>query len=502
MAASEHLPGDSSAEHASNRELKIANHALQQKLDEISQANNDLLNLMASTEIGTIFVDRDLRIKRYTPSAAAIFNLLPTDINCPLTHVSHTLVYQQIAEDVTNVLASLTKREREVTSQDGTWYLMRLLPYHTFENRVDGVIMTFVDITERKRAAQQVQFQAQLLDSVEQAVIATDTAGNVTYWNRFAERLYGWTAAETIGQPIISIIVPDVSQRQAQQIMEHLWSGITWTGEYTVRRRDGTTFPAFVNDAPIWDERGNLAGVVGVSIDISIPKQTEAELHQALAEVHAARDQLQALSRRLLDVQEAERRMIARELHDEIGQDLTGLSLRLLMIDPHDSAEAIRIHVRETQRQVNHIMTQVRHMSLDLRPPMLDDLGLLPALQWHIKRYTEQTHIHVVLAHTDVEERRFSPDVEITAYRVVQEALTNVARYAGVNTATVQVRVDARYLHVRIEDHGHGFDTTGTMYTSSGLSGMRERVQLLRGELDIRSTPGDGTSVSAALPLS
>ena len=609
---------------SANEELMTINQYLKDKVDEISQANNDLLNLMVSTEIGTIFVDRGLRIKRYTPTAQAIFNLIPGDINRPLAHVTHKLAYDQIIEDAARVLETLTKIEREVLSQDGCCYLARLLPYRTLEDRIDGVILTFVDITERKRAEEalraseerlqqaiaietvgviffnvdgnitnannaflrmsgysradlenglvrwdtqtppewmpqslhaidelrtlgrttpyekeyirkdgsrwwalfaatrinaeegvefiiditerkqadkRVQFQAQLLDNVEQAVIATDNTGIITFWNRFAEKLYGWTAAEVVGQPVISVIVPEVSQDLAEQIMEHLRSGTTWAGEYTVRRRDGTIFPAFVNDAPIRDENGNLAGVVGVSIDISTRKQTEADLHQALAEVHSARDQLQALSRRLLDVQEAERRMIARELHDQIGQDLTGLSLRLLMIDPHDSAEDIRKHVQETQRQVNHIMSQVRQMSLNLRPPMLDDLGLLPALQWHIKRYTEQTHIQVDLEHVDLEEQRFAPDVEITAYRVVQEALTNVARYAGVDTATVQVWADDEYLHVQIEDHGCGFDTASKMYSSSGLSGMRERVQLLQGTLAIRSVPGDGTRVQATLPL-
>jgi PAS domain S-box-containing protein len=357
------------------------------------------------------------------------------------------------------------------------------------------------DITARLHADQQVQFQAQLLDCVEQAVIACNTAGVITYWNRFAERLYGWTAAEAVGRPVITVVVPETTPDRSEQMMNWFQDGTTWAGEYVMRRRDGTTFPAFLNAASIRDAHDQLVGIVGVSIDISAPRQIQADLQQALAEVHAARDQLQVLSRRLLDVQEAERRMLARELHDEIGQHLTGLSLQLLMIDPHDPAPALRSRVQAAQRQVSAIMAQVRTISLNLRPPMLDDLGLLAALEWHLQRYTEQTHIQVGFTHHGLAERRFGPEVEITAYRVVQEALTNVARHAGVNHATVQVWLDAEHLHVQIADQGRGFDPISMHYTSSGLSGMRERVQLLQGRLRLQTVPGAGTCVAATLPM-
>jgi signal transduction histidine kinase len=145
----------------------------------------------------------------------------------------------------------------------------------------------------------------------------------------------------------------------------------------------------------------------------------------------------------------------------------------------------------------------VRDLSLDLRPAMLDDLGLLHALLWHLERYTGQTGVYVGLAHTGIEGQRLSPEIETAAYRIVQEALTNVARHANVDKVKVNVSADAENLSVQISDLGKGFDPQAALATgeSSGLAGMRERAQLLGGTLTIESSAGAGTTVIALLPL-
>jgi signal transduction histidine kinase len=148
-------------------------------------------------------------------------------------------------------------------------------------------------------------------------------------------------------------------------------------------------------------------------------------------------------------------------------------------------------------------MAQVRNLSLDLRPTMLDDLGLLPALLWHCGRYTDQTGVHVDLRHTNLEGQRFRPEVETAAYRIAQEALTNVARHAGVDNVTVRLWIEQDTLSVQVIDQGAGFDPDDPLIsdTSSGLVGMRERAVLLGGELTIESAPGAGTCLTAKLPL-
>jgi signal transduction histidine kinase len=218
-------------------------------------------------------------------------------------------------------------------------------------------------------------------------------------------------------------------------------------------------------------------------------------------QLRSGRQQLQALSQRLLEVQEGERRVIARELHDEVGQALTGLKL-FLEADSRAAGETASSKLTTAQSLVDDLINRVRDLSLDLRPTMLDDLGLVPALLWQFERYTAQTGIRVNFQHFGL-IRRFDPDVETAAYRIVQEALTNVARYAQVNEATVNLWADSAMLNVQIEDQGVGFDAdpSRTPHSSNGLAGMRERAMLLEGQLTIETAPGAGTQITAELPL-
>lgn len=128
---------------------------------------------------------------------------------------------------------------------------------------------------------EQLRFQANLLNTVEEAVIATDLQGTIIYWNRFAESLYGWPAEEAIGRNILHMTCPDVAQEQAAEIMAQVGAGRSWSGEFTVKRRDGTAFPAFVTDSPIYNEQGELIGVVGISYDITQRKRLEAALRES-----------------------------------------------------------------------------------------------------------------------------------------------------------------------------------------------------------------------------
>jgi signal transduction histidine kinase len=221
---------------------------------------------------------------------------------------------------------------------------------------------------------------------------------------------------------------------------------------------------------------------------------------QMFEEVQHSREQLQALSQRLLEVQETERRSIARELHDEIGQALTGLKLTLGM-STYLGAGAADSRLSYAQTLANDLIARVRDLSLALRPAMLDDLGLLPALLWLFERYSAQTNVDVDCKHVGLEGRRFGAAVETAAFRIVQEALTNVARHARVPSVTVRLWSGPDRLGVQIEDYGIGFDPQATPAASSGLAGMRERASALGGQLTIDSAPGSGTRIMVEWPL-
>ncbi len=223
---------------------------------------------------------------------------------------------------------------------------------------------------------------------------------------------------------------------------------------------------------------------------------------QLFEQIRAGRERLRSLSHRLVEVQEAQRRDIARELHDQIGQALTGLKL-ILEMSVRTPDQTLEANLLEALGLVNELMTQVRELSLDLRPAMLDDLGLIPALLWHFERYTAQTRVNVQFRHTGLEDRRFRPEIETAAYRIVQEALTNVARHAQTDTVVVRIWADENMVSLQIEDHGRGFNTEAKLDAgeSSGLSGMLERAVLLGGQLSIESRDEYGTLLIADLPL-
>ncbi len=228
---------------------------------------------------------------------------------------------------------------------------------------------------------------------------------------------------------------------------------------------------------------------------------TQGRRSEETLEEYAAR--LEDLSRRLVQAEETERRRIAQELHDETGQILTGLKLTLDVALRQIGETEGRITLSRVAVMVETLQKQLRTLSLNLRPVALDDLGLLPAVLMLCNQYERDMSLKVKTIHNSISGRRFASEVESTAYRIVQEGLTNIARHAGVDQATVRLWTGGEVLGIQMEDCGRGFvvESAEPVARSSGLSGMRERVLLLGGEFTIESSPGAGTRLTAELPL-
>jgi PAS domain S-box-containing protein len=335
-------------------------------------------------------------------------------------------------------------------------------------------------------------------DRLPLAYILMDTDLRVLEWNPAAVRIFGYTRDEAMGRGILDLIVPLAVQLELQEVIRRIRIGDMNAHSVNENQtRDGRVITCEWFNTPLPNPDGKFAGVVSLAQDITARRQAE----EKLGEYH---ERVQALSRRLLTVQEEERRRLARELHDEVGQLLTSLKFAL-EAGASSAASPMTAETRlgDARALIEETLTRVRELSFDLRPALLDHLGLLPALLALIKRYAVSSGVSVNFRHAGL-ENRFPPEVDTAAYRIVQEALTNVARHAKVGEAVVRVWCQDDVLQVQVEDQGVGFDHDAALAAgrSSGLPGMYERVMLLGGRLVIESEPGNGTHLMAELPAS
>jgi signal transduction histidine kinase len=259
------------------------------------------------------------------------------------------------------------------------------------------------------------------------------------------------------------------------------------------RRKDDSRLDVSMIRVPVSLPNGEVE-VYAIFRDITERKRAEEELLRS-------REQLRNLAAYLESVREDERTRIARELHDEIGQALTGIKL-ILERSMGEQTVSGAADLAQALALANELIGRVRDLSLELRPAMLDDLGLMAALRWHFERYTAQCKIAVNFEHASIEGRRFPGAIETAAYRIVQEALTNVARHADVEQIEVRIEAAGGILRIHVQDRGGGFDPESVSGgVSGGLYGMRERAILLGGALTISSAAGSGTLLVVELPL-
>jgi PAS domain S-box-containing protein len=373
-------------------------------------------------------------------------------------------------------------------------------PLRDQNDEITGITGVVTDITERKEAEEALRAERdraqKYLDVAEVIIVAINAKGQVTLINPKGCAVLGYEEKDILGRDWFDLILPATLRREVRAVFRKLMAGEIEPVEYyenPIRTERGEERLIAWHNAVLRDDAGDIVGTLSSGEDVTERRRAEEALREREGE-------MRQLTARLLDVQEEERRAVARELHDEIGQLLTGLSLTLetCVSSPRQANTDL---LRETQGSVDELISRVSDLSLDLRPAMLDDLGLLPALLWHLERYASRTGVRVDFKHNGL-EGRFAPEVETAAYRIIQEALTNVARHAGVSETTVRLWADQDTLLVRIEDQGTGFDPTAVLAAghASGLAGMQERAALCGGQLTVDSEPGGGTRLALELP--
>jgi len=355
-----------------------------------------------------------------------------------------------------------------------------------------------------------------VLDSVHAAIIITDNSGAIAYWNAFAQQLYGWKFQEVARHNVMELIRSGETEEEARQCKASLTAGDGLSGEFQILCRDATYLPAEVTLSSMFDKNGKAIGIVGVSLDLTAMKQKEEELVTARAQLekraegHAtalelANRGLRQLSARLLQLQDEERRRLARELHDSVGQMLAAVKMNSSVLQSLRLQPEAAKCAAENDRLLDDIIAEVRTMSHLLHPPLLDEVGLPVAVKCYVEGFSARSRIAVTL---DVEENigRLGYEMEIALFRILQEGLTNVHRHSGSGSASVRLAQHDGRVRLEIIDRGRGIPADKQLDLNSpgqlgvGFRGMRERVLQIGGNLEVRSS-ADGTTLVATVPV-
>jgi PAS domain S-box-containing protein len=317
------------------------------------------------------------------------------------------------------------------------------------------------------------------VEVMSEGAVTLGENGVILYCNKRFGEMVRTPLEEVIGS-FFKQYLSKQNHNDFDEMLRHAHAG-TMKREFDLRTKSGGLVPTSLSIAQFEGEEIKSACLVVT--DMTQQKQSQ--------------ERLMALSHRLLEVQERERRHLARELHDEVGQILTGLKITLETNCYLVGGGAGQDAFQKARDQVEGLVKQIQDMSLDLRPAMLDDLGLLPALLWHFERYMRQTPIKVNFRHAGLQNQRFSPEIETAAYRIVQEALTNVARHAHANEVDVYVHSGLKALVIQIEDNGNGFDVNAALSSrsSSGPDGHAGTCGAAGGRAAAHLRDGQGNAI-------
>lgn len=352
------------------------------------------------------------------------------------------------------------------------------------------------DITARKQAEDGLRKFAHVVEQSADTVVITNPDGIIEYVNPAFEQLTGYTREEAIGKK------PGIlkSGEHDNQFYEQLWrtirSGEVFRAVFTNRKKYGEVFYEEESITPITDTQGDIAHFVSVGRDITARVQAEEQLRRS-------REQLRALAAHLQTVREEERARIAREVHDELGQVLTGLKFDLALLArglPADSM-ALREKTHGMLSLVDSTIHTVHRVFTELRPSVLDELGLVAAIEWQAQEFQGRTGIECHVS-TELVDLSLDGETSTAFFRICQESLANVARHADATRVTVRLSADGDHLILSVEDNGRGItEQERSRATSLGLLSMQERAFLLGGQLTIVGRPGAGTTVTVRMPL-
>jgi two-component system, chemotaxis family, CheB/CheR fusion protein len=512
QSANEELETAKEELQSTNEELQTVNDELRTGNFALIDATNDLSNLLTSVNIPVLMLDGDLRIRRFTPPAERLMHVQPSDVGRRIAEIRLNLTIDHVEPVLREVLETLGTKEMEVQDQQGRWHLMRVRPYRTAENKIDGLVLVLVDIDQIRRGEEAIREARDLaqsvIESVQFSIVVLDDEFRVRMANAAFRSISGMPYAE-------------IERRSFPDLVTLLW-GMERVGPLLDDLRStGAAFEmehkAAVNDTQVFCVTGRAVQLEGsrallITVeDITLRKQAELllqrESERLASQVKITEEQLQrteeelrSLTASLFTSHEEERRRVARELHDDISQQLAMLANDLEQLRqniPPTEAE-MRKRLEALREAAAALSDELRRISHALHPSILEDLGLPVALRSLVTEFAEREGMPSNFTHRNVPDM-LSREVSATLYRITQEALRNVAKHAGRTHVRVSLIANGSALRLTVRDLGEGFDPSESR--GLGLISMEERARLVGGSFRISSALGEGTTVQVQVPV-
>jgi len=391
---------------------------------------------------------------------------------------------------VANHVDLVTRDGREIAVEHSA------APILAGEGKVIGVVLVFRDVAARRQEQIETAEQAALLELTQDSVFVIDLEGRVLFWSRGAEAMLGYSKEQAAGKIAHELLRTEFPQPFAEITAELMRVG-HWEGDLIKIAQDGRRVVVSGRWALQWGKRDQAPRVLVINSDITERKRNEESLV-------LQREQLRALAERLQWVREEDRKQVARDLHDQIGQILTSIKMDLTWMTRHLPATEVDVlaRLKESIQLINDGVKAVRAICSGLRPGVLDDLGLAAAIEWQASDFAARNGVQCQVSVPPV-DLHLDGDRATATFRIFQECLTNVIRHAQAANVRVDLVQEEENILLVVEDDGIGFCESGLSNTlgSLGLLGMKERAQFCGGDVQIRSSPGSGTTVTVRVPV-
>ncbi|HEY1987078.1 MAG TPA: CheR family methyltransferase [Terracidiphilus sp.] len=501
---------------SANEELQTLNDELQQRNNVLTQTGNDLTNLLNSVSVPLLMLTSDLHIRQFTPPMQRLLNVRSTDIGRPISEIRLQLSIEYIEPILTEVLESLGPREMEVQDREGYWHLLRVRPYRTADNKIEGLVVVLMDIDQLRRSQQHLLDVRDFANSVVESVPISIVILNHDCLIRTTNSAF---------QALTHMQAKELENRSLPALMDHLWgvANLREKLENLLQSPVGASIE-FEHEPPTASEGtillvkaqalstdGNRVLLLMIeditlrrNAELLITKQKEAlegEIETVARNLNRTQEELRGLAAHLFTVQEEERQRVARELHDDVSQRLSVLEILLHEINARECSKEDVDRIEAACAQVESLSTDVRLISHRLHPAILHDLGLPAALKAMVHEFSKREDMPATYISHDLPEN-WSAEAATAIYRIAQEALRNVSKHAGKTHVKVVLAGAAGQLQLRVMDFGMGFDQEAETPTQGlGMISMQERARLAGGVIAVQSALGNGTTVTATVPL-